>query len=85
MVPNIRRSANNLTICLLNVNSFKECSDDRTSDLTSLFNDSKAQLYIITETKLTTDTAVKSNPNYLGKLRVQESLLLTTLSWKDIK
>ncbi len=68
MVSNTRRSANNFTICLLNVNSFKECSDDRTSDLNSLFNESKAQLYIITETKLNTETAAKFNPHYLGKL-----------------
>ena len=33
IVSNRRKSANNLTICLFNVNSFKENSDDRTSEL----------------------------------------------------
>ena len=66
---NIRRSANNLTFCLININSLKGgCADDRTSDLENLFNYSKAQLYIITETKLTEETAAKFNPNYVGKL-----------------
>ena len=62
------RSANNTTICLINVNSFKNCDDDRTSDLSSLFNSINAHLYIITETKLTKDSAIKFNQNYLGKL-----------------
>ena len=68
MVHNFRRSASNITICLINVNSFKDCSDDRTSDLTCLFNNSKAHIYIISETKLNMDTAAKFNKNYLGKL-----------------
>ena len=65
---NIRRSANNTTNILFHENSFKACTDDRTSDLSSLFTTIKAQLYIITETKLTEDTAIKFNLNYLGKL-----------------
>ena len=66
---NIRRSANNLTFCLININSLKGGSaDDRTSELFKLFNDCKAQLYIITETKLTEEAAAKFNPNYVGKL-----------------
>ena len=43
MIVSNRRSANNLTICLFNVNSFKENSDDRTSELISLFKESNAQ------------------------------------------
>ena len=68
MAQNFRRSASNITICLININSFKDCSDDRTSDLTCLFNNSKAHIYIISETKLNMDTAAKFNKNYLGKL-----------------
>ena len=56
------------TICTFNINSFKENSDDRTSDLNILFNNVKAQIYIITETKLTKETAIKFNKNYLGML-----------------
>ena len=69
IMSNARRSANNLIFCLININSLKGgCADDRTSDLENLFNNSKAQLYIITETKLTEETAAKFNPNYVGKL-----------------
>ena len=68
IVPNNkRRSANKIKICLTNINSFKDCNDDRTSDLSNLFNSHNAHLYIITETKLTKETAVKFNQFYLGK------------------
>ena len=65
-----RRNANKLKkICLINVNSFKDCADDRTSELNNLFINTKAQLYILTETKLTLETSLKFDQNYLlGKL-----------------
>ena len=68
MIESNRRSANNLKICLFNVNSFKDNSDDRTSELTSLFKETNAQLYIITETKLNSNSVAKFNQHYLGKL-----------------
>ena len=67
IVPNHRRSANKTTICIFNINSFKDCDDDRTSDLSNLFNLHNASIYIITETKLTEETAIKFNQFYLGK------------------
>ena len=54
-----RRYANKLKICLINVNSFKDCADDRTSELNNLFINTKAQLYILTKTKLTLETPLK--------------------------
>ena len=67
IVPNLRRSANKTTICIININSFKDCDDDRTSDLSNLFNFHNAHIYILTETKLTKETAIKFNQFYLGK------------------
>jgi len=64
----LRRYANKLKICLINVNSFKDCAEDRTSELNNLFINTKAQLYILTETKLTLETSLKFDQNYLGKL-----------------
>ncbi len=61
IVPNPRRSANKTTICIININSFKDCDDDRTSDLSNLFKFHNAHIYILTETKLTKETAIKFN------------------------
>ena len=67
---NIISPANILKIGLFNVNSLKvkEQSDDRTSELSKIFNISKAHLFIITETKLNEVTINNFIPNYLGKL-----------------
>ena len=67
MMVNHRRSASNLTFCLFNVNSFKDNSDDRTSELSSLFKETNAQLYIITETKLNSNSVAKFNQTLSGE------------------
>ena len=57
-----------ITICTLNINSFKKIADDRTSNLNTFFNNVKAQLYITTEKQLTKETTIKFNKNYIGML-----------------
>ena len=61
--------ANKLKICLININSFKDCADDRTSELNTIFYNSKANIYIyiLTETKLNEEAANKFSNSYLGK------------------
>ena len=68
MIESTRKTANYLQLGLLNINSFKECSDDRTTELNTIFNNSKAHIFIITETKLTKEKSIKFHQHYLGKL-----------------
>ena len=66
---NLRRSTtNNLKICLININTFKNCAEDRTSELNTTFYNTKAHIYILTETHLNEEAANKFSNNYLGKL-----------------
>lgn len=68
MIETTRKTANYLQLGLLNVNSFKECSEDRTAELNTIFRNSKAHIFIITETKLTKEKSIKFHQHYLGKL-----------------
>ncbi len=68
MIDSTRKTANYLKLGLLNINSFKECSEDRTSELNNIFTTNKAHIYILTETKLTKEKSNKFHQHYLGKL-----------------
>ena len=66
--------ANYLKLVLININSFKECSEDRTSELNTIFNKTKAHMYVMTETKLTNEKSVKFHQHYLEKLWLYSTL-----------
>ena len=51
MIDSTKKTANYLQLGLLNINSFKECSEDRTTELNTIFRNSKAHIFIITETE----------------------------------
>ena len=75
MLDSTRKTANYLKLGLININSFKECSEDRTSELNTIFNKTKAHIYILTETKLTKEKSVKFHQHYLGKLWLHSTVL----------
>ncbi len=75
MIEFTRKTANYLKLGLININSFKECSEDRTSELNTIFNKTKAHIYVMTETKLTKEKSVKFHQHYLGKLWLHSTVL----------
>ena len=68
MLDSTRKTASYLKLGLLNINSFKECSEDRTLELNNIFTTNRAHIYILTETKLTKEKSNKFHQHYLGKL-----------------
>ena len=75
MIEFTRKTANYLKLGRININSFKECSEDRTSELNTIFNKTKAHIFVMTETKLTKEKSIKFHQHYLGKLWLHSTVL----------